>query len=124
MYTNISKSQDHNCILMEDKAMLSNEVIQGKAYVQLVKELELLKYSLKALVKKIEPDEDYKGSAAEEENVTTVRELKSRLIFESNFAEQKLDISEGDIFKDIQEVWVVANIYNSIWSNLKSNSKN
>ena len=42
------------------------------------------------------------------EYVTTVKEWKKKLLFESKFEgkEQQLDITEGDIFMDIQEVWV------------------
>ena len=72
MYTNISKSQDQNCFLMKDKAMISDEYCKGFSTV--------------------------------EEIVTTVRELKSKLFFENKFAEQQLDIAEGNVFKDIQEV--------------------
>ena len=39
-----------------------------------------------------------------------VKELKNKLIFESKFvgSEQQLDVAEGNIFKYIQEIWVVA----------------
>ena len=42
--------------------------------------------------------------------VTAVRELEDNLLFESKFEGKKhqLDIAEGDIFKDIQEVSVEA----------------
>ena len=38
------------------------------------------------------------------------RELKDKLLFESKFtgSELQLDVAEGDIFKYIQEIWVVA----------------
>ena len=34
-----------------------------------------------------------------------VKELKRNLFFEIIFPEQQFDIAEGNIFKDIQEVW-------------------
>ena len=42
--------------------------------------------------------------------VVPVKELKDKLLFESKFAgsEQQLDVVEGDIFKYIHEIWVVA----------------
>ena len=42
--------------------------------------------------------------------VPTVRDLEDNLLFESKIAdkEKKRDIAEGDIFKDIQKVWVAA----------------
>ena len=42
--------------------------------------------------------------------VAAVRELKDNLLFEGKFAgnEQQLDISEGDAYKIIKEVWVAA----------------
>ena len=51
------------------------------------------------------------------EYVTAFRELENNLLFESKFedTEQQLNIAEGDIFKDIQAVWVAENI--------KSNSR-
>ena len=44
------------------------------------------------------------------EYVTTVRESNDNLFFKSEFAgsEQKKDVVEGDILRDIQEVWEVA----------------
>ena len=42
--------------------------------------------------------------------ITVVRELKGNVSFDSKFSnkEKKRDVAEGDIFRDIQEVWVVA----------------
>ena len=40
--------------------------------------------------------------------VTAIRKLKNNLLFESKFEgkKQQLDIAEGDINKDILEVWL------------------
>jgi len=45
-----------------------------------------------------------------ERNCIEEKELKNNLLLQSKLAdkEQKLDIADGDIFKDIQEVWEVA----------------
>lgn len=102
MYKDISMRQDQNFILMENDTMLSREDNQGGAHAHLVNE-ETRKQSEEFFVEDMmEENEDSMIVLSPwNENIKSL---------ESEFAnkEHKIDVVEGDIFKDIQEVWVEA----------------